>query len=166
MTEFDYTVIAIIVLSALLGFWRGAVYEVLSLMGWIGAVFVARTFAADVAPLLPVALGTDLTRSVAAFLVLFVGTLIVAGLGAWVFSKFVKWIGLAMVDKSLGTLFGAIRGIVIVLVLVFLAGKTDLPQEALWRDALLSRPVEKISLSALALLPDSVALQVNNHLDN
>ena len=43
MTAFDYIVIVIIAVSVLLGWWRGLVYEVLSLAGWVAAYFMART---------------------------------------------------------------------------------------------------------------------------
>ena len=44
MTAFDYAVLAITGLSIGLGWWRGFVYELLSLLGWIAAYFVARLF--------------------------------------------------------------------------------------------------------------------------
>ena len=53
MTVFDFAVIAILLLSSLLGLWRGLIYEVLSLLGWPLAFVLSRMFAADVAPLLP-----------------------------------------------------------------------------------------------------------------
>ena len=59
MTGFDYTVLVIVILSAMLGWWRGVVYEVLSLMGWIGAAFLSLIFSARLAPYLP-----DVTESV------------------------------------------------------------------------------------------------------
>ncbi len=160
MTGFDYTVIVIVILSAMLGWWRGVVYEVLSLVGWIGAVFLSLMFSASLAPYLPDALGTEATRTVAAFAVLFVGTLIVSSIAAGLLSKVVKWVGLDGLDKSLGTLFGMLRGVLLVLILVFLAGLTGLPQQPFWRDAALSKPLQRVALSGLAMLPDSVAQRV------
>ncbi len=98
MTGFDYTVIVIVILSAMLGWWRGVVVEVLSLMGWIGAVFLSLMFSARLAPYLPDALGAEATRTVAAFVILFVGTLIVSGIAAGLLSKLVKWVGLDGLD--------------------------------------------------------------------
>jgi membrane protein required for colicin V production len=161
MTGFDYTVIAIVLLSALLGWWRGLVYEVLSLLGWIVAGVVARLFAASAAPYMPTALGAESARVAVAFVALFVATLIVGGIVAWLLSKLVKWVGLGWLDGLLGMLFGMLRGVLVVLVLVLLAGMTHLPQEPFWRDAWSSKPLESMALAIQAWLPDSVAQRVH-----
>jgi len=148
-------------LSALLGFWRGFVYEVFSLLGWIAAGVVARLFAASAVPYMPAALGTESGRMAAAFAALFVATLIVGGIVAWGLSKLVKWVGLGWLDGMLGTLFGMLRGVLVVLVLVVLAGMTRLPQEPFWRNAWSSKPLESMALAIQAWLPDSVAKRVH-----
>jgi membrane protein required for colicin V production len=161
MTGFDYAVIVIVLLSALLGWWHGLVYEVLSLAGWVAAYLVARMFAASVAPLMPAALGAEALRMTAAYALLFVSTLIVGGVVAWLLSKVVKWVGLGWLDKALGILFGTARGMLVVVALVLLAGLTGFPQQPFWRDAWLSRPLEKIALAAKARLPQNVAQQLH-----
>jgi membrane protein required for colicin V production len=161
MTGFDYAVIAIVLFSALMGCWRGFVYEVLSLLGWIAAWVVARLFAASAAPYMPAALGAESAKVAAAFVALFVVTLIVGGIVAWLLSKLVKWVGLGWLDGMLGTLFGMLRGALVVLVLVVLAGMTRLPQEPFWRDAWSSKPLESMALAVQAWLPDSVVQRVH-----
>jgi membrane protein required for colicin V production len=161
MTGFDYTVIIIILLSALLGWWRGLVYEVLSLLGWVAAWVVARLFAASAAPYMPAGLGAESVRIAVAFVVLFVATLIVGGIATWLLSKLVKWVGLGWLDGLLGTLFGMLRGVLVVLVLVILAGMTRLPNEPFWRNAWSSKPLESMALVIQALLPSSVAQRVH-----
>jgi len=161
MTGFDYTVIAIILLSAVLGWWRGLVYEVLSLLGWIAAWAVARLFAASATPYMPAALGTESARTAAAFVALFVATLIVCGIVTWLLSKLVKWVGLGWLDGLLGLSFGMLRGVLLVLVLVISAGMTHLPQEAFWRNAWSSKPLVSMALTIQAWLPDSVAQRVH-----
>ena len=53
MAVFDAVVLGVLVVSMLLGAWRGLVYELLSLVGWVAGFFVARLFAPDVAAWLP-----------------------------------------------------------------------------------------------------------------
>ena len=161
MTGFDYAVFAIVLLSALLGWWRGLVYEILSLLGWAAAGVVARMFAASAAPYMPAALGAESARTTAAFVALFVVTLIVGGIVAWLLSKLVKWVGLGLLDGLLGMFFGMLRGVLVVLVLVVLAGMTHLPQDAFWRDAWSSRPLESVAEAIQTWLPDSVAKRVH-----
>jgi membrane protein required for colicin V production len=157
MTSFDYAVIVIIAISVVLGAWRGFVYETMSLLGWIAAYFVARFFAMDVMRYLPDAIGSDTAKTAVAFALLFVGTLIVAALLAWFFSKLVKGAGMGVSDASLGGLFGLVRGVFIVLVLVWLAGLTGLPQKTFWREAWLSKPLQQAAWLVKDCLPDNVA---------
>jgi len=161
MTWFDYTVIAIVILSVLLGWWRGLVYEVLALLGWVAACVVARLFAAKAAPYMPAVLGAEAVRIVVAFAALFIGTLIIGGVVAWMLSKLVKWVGLGWMDVLLGGLFGVLRGVLAVLALVLLAGLTGLPKEPFWRNAALSKPLENVALAAKGWLPESVAQRVH-----
>lgn len=161
MTWFDYTVIVIAIWSILLGWWRGFVYEVLSLFGWVVAYAVARWQAANLAALMPAELGMDAVKLTVAFVLLFVATLIVSGFVVWLISKLVKSTGLGLIDGLLGSLFGILRGTLIVLMLVLLAGLTDLPQKPFWREAKLSKPLESLALSSLVWLPDSVARHVH-----
>jgi membrane protein required for colicin V production len=156
MTWLDYTVIVIIALSALLGWWRGLAYEVLSLLGWVAAILVARLFAASVAPFMPAALGEEAVRTAVAYAALFIGTLIIGGIVAWLLSKLVKFVGLGWLDGMLGILFGVLRG-----VLVVVAGMTRLPGESSWRNAWLSKPLESVALATRAWLPDNMAQRVH-----
>ena len=160
MTWFDYTIIAIAGLSVLLGWWRGLVYEVLSLLGWVAAYLAARMFSADLAPLMPASLGAEAIKTTVAFVLLFIVTLIASSIVTWLLSKFVKWVGLGWLDGLLGALFGVVRGMLVIVALVLLAGLPDLPKEPAWRDAWLSKPLEKIALAARQWLPASVAQRV------
>lgn len=161
MTWLDYTVIAIVTLSALLGWWRGLAYEVLSLLGWVAAILVARLFASSVAPLMPAALGEGAARTAAAYAALFICTLIIGGIVAWLLSKLVKFVGLGWLDGMLGILFGVLRGALVVLALVLAAGMTGLPGEPSWRNAWSSKPLENVALATRAWLPDNVAQHVH-----
>ncbi|RFC36970.1 MAG: membrane protein required for colicin V production [Candidatus Nitrotoga sp. LAW] len=161
MTWFDYTVIIIAVWSVLLGWWRGFVYEVLSLFGWVVAYVVARWQAVNVAALMPIELGMDAIKITVAFVLLFVATLIVSGVVVWLISKLIKSTGLGWIDSLFGSLFGMLRGMLLVLMLVLLAGVTDLPQKPFWREAKLSKPLESVALASLIWLPDSVARRVH-----
>ncbi len=160
MTWFDYTVIAIIALSALLGWWRGLAYEVLSLLSWAAAFLLARLLAASVFPYMPAGLGSEAARTAAAYAVLFIATLLVGSVVAWSLSKLVKFVGLGWMDGLLGVLFGMVRGVLIVLMLVLLAGMTGLPKESSWRNAWLSKPLENVAMATRAWLPDNVAQRI------
>lgn len=161
MTALDYGVLALVALSVLLGWWRGLAYEVLSLLGWVAAYLVARWFAPEVAPYLPASLGAEAVRMAAAFALLFVATLVVGGIVAWLLSKLVKFAGLGWLDGFLGAWFGLLRGAFLLLALTLLAGMTGLPQAKFWREAQLSAPLEQAALLAKGWLPLSMAQKIH-----
>lgn len=161
MAGLDYAVIAIMVLSALLGWWRGLVYEVLSLLGWVAAWTVAKLFAASAVPYMPAAIGAEAVRTAVAFVVLFVVTLIASGIVAWLLSKLIKLAGLGWLDGLMGVVFGMLRGTLLVLVAVLLAGMTPLPNKPFWHDAWSSRPLENVALTSRAWLPENVAQRIS-----
>jgi membrane protein required for colicin V production len=161
MNWLDYAVIGIVALSALLGVWRGLVYEVLSLLGWVAAYWVARLFAQELAPYVPEFVGAESLRLAAAFAGLFIATLIVSGLLAWGVSRLMQVAGLGFLDKLLGALFGLMRGVLIVLALVWLAGLTDMPKQAYWRDARLTATLQSLAMSVKDWLPGNLAQRLH-----
>jgi membrane protein required for colicin V production len=137
------------------------VYEVLSLLSWVTSYFVAKSWAAEVAPYMPEVLESEALKSAAAFIAVFVTTLILCGIAAWALNKLIKSFGLDWrTDGVLGALFGFLRGWMLVLVIV-LASLTKLPQTPVWQDALLSKPLQNVALLARDLLPDEMAKRVS-----
>ncbi|HYR05989.1 MAG TPA: CvpA family protein, partial [Gallionella sp.] len=86
--------------------------------------------------------------------------LIVWSMLAWLFSKLVKVAGLGWQDRVLGGLFGVLRGVLVILALVWLAGLTHIPEQPFWRSAHTSRTVENVALLTKAWLPDDVARRI------
>lgn len=160
MTSFDYAVLAIVGLSVLLSVLRGFVREILALAGWIAACFVAKIYTLQLAQLLPPAIPSEPLRLLAAFLILFLATLLVCTLLAIALSHVFKKMDLGWLDRCLGGAFGLVRGIVIVTILVFLAGLTTAPKDARWRNAMFSAPFEAIVISLLPWIPQGIAKHV------
>lgn len=162
MTAFDYAILLIVSLSMLLGWWRGLVYEILSLLSWLTAYFVSLSSVADVAPYMPDVLASETVKMGAAFAALFLITLILCGIAAWSLSKLAKAFGLDWrTDGVMGAMFGLLRGVLLVLVVVLVAGFTKLPQQAFWRDAWLSEPLQVAALQLNKALPEDVAKSVH-----
>lgn len=150
---FDYVVLGVIGISILLGLMRGFVRESLGLAGWLIALFAAKSYGVQAAAYLPDSIPSDSLRMLAGFLVVFLGALLVTSLLAVGVSEVVKKIGLGMVDRGLGLLFGGARGLLIVGVMVLLGGMTSLPQRQEWRNATFSAPLEAMVLAASPWLP-------------
>lgn len=160
MTSFDYIALLIIGISIVVSMMRGAVREVLAIVGWVVALYTARTYASQLVPLLPPDIPTEPLKVLAAFVILMLGVLLVASLLAIALSSLIKKIGLNWLNRFVGALFGLARGLLIVCVLVFLAGLTSLPKDARWTNAMFSAPLEVLVKSMMPWLPQTVTKHV------
>ena len=160
MTAFDYLVLFIIGLSIVLSMMRGLIKEILGLIGWIAAFLVAKFYVLQMAPLLPDAIPSEALRFLAAFLILFLSTLLIFSLLSIAITHIFKRAGISWVDRSLGAVFGLARGLIIVLIAVFIAGLTKIPQDNRWRSAMLSAPLEALVTQCLVWLPVDIAKHV------
>jgi membrane protein required for colicin V production len=160
MTSFDYTVFIIIGISIIVSMMRGAVREVLAIAGWLVAIYVAKTYATQLIPLLPADIPSEALKILAAYIIVFFGVLLVASLLIIALSSLIKKIGLNWLNRGLGAVFGFARGLLIVCVLVFLAGLTSLPKDARWTNAMFSSPLEALVKNILPYVPQVVAKHV------
>ncbi len=132
----DWLLLGVLAGSMGLGFWRGLVYEVLSLAGWIAAFMAAQWLAADVIRYLPFVQGAPETVQYAvAYVVVFVLTLFASGMLSWLIKKLVETVGLRPVDRSLGALFGLARGVVVLLAVTVFLQLLGMASEPWWKEA-------------------------------
>jgi membrane protein required for colicin V production len=160
LTVFDYAVLAIIGLSAFIGLVRGAVREVLAVAGWVLAFWVATSYALTAVRYAPLALSNPSLRLAAAFIVLFLITLIVVGFAGKLFTTLIQKVGLGPFDRLLGLVVGVARGVLIVLVLVIIGGLTALPRQSEWRNAMSSGWFESMALGVKSWLPPALAKRI------
>lgn len=160
MTVFDYAVLAIVALSILLSVIRGLVREILALLAWVAAFVVANLFGGRVAALLPAQIPSEELRLLAGFVGIFFVVLLLMSLVSIAVSGLVKNAGLAAEDRILGGVFGLVRGVLILLVLVLLAGLTPLPKEPAWRNAVFSQPLEALAMAVKIWLPGDLSRRI------
>ena len=138
MASLDWIFVVVLLGSMLLGAWRGLVYEVLSLLGWVVAFMVARTWAQAVAVWLPLD-GWDMQlRYAAAFVLLIVGALFAWGVISWLSKQLIEAVGLRPVDRTLGALFGVLRGGLLLLVLALVIQYTPMNKALWWQESTLA----------------------------
>ncbi len=155
MTVFDYLVLFILITSIIVGTMRGLVKEVLSLASWVIAFLVANAYGVKLASLLPFA--EQSVRLIVAFVALFIGVHLLMWMLSMAIDSLIKASGLKLVDRGLGSLFGAARGCVIVLALMLVGGMTRLPQQDFWKQAKLRPIAEATALTIKPYLPGSFA---------
>jgi membrane protein required for colicin V production len=151
----DWILLAVLLASLLLGAWRGLVYELLSVLGWIAAFVLAQWWAPDVATRLPMQGTSEPVRYAAAFVLVFVAAAFAGGLMAWLTRKLVEAIGLRPVDRTLGAAFGLVRGVVLLLAVAVVMDMTPLKSSQVW-EASIGASVLSAALKGLKpVLPDA-----------
>jgi membrane protein required for colicin V production len=160
MTVFDYAVMAVIGMSILFGLWRGVVGEILAIIAWIVAFLAARAISVQIAELLVTTIDSPGARLLVAWVLVFVVVLVLFAIGRKLVSLLLKAVGLGMLDRLLGGCFGALRGLLVVLIAVMLAGMTPLPSAAWWRGAILAPPLETVVIAAKPWMPQDVAKRI------
>ena len=135
MASIDWILVAVRAASMLLGAWRGLVYEVLSVMGWIAAFLLAQWFAPDVAEKLPMQNSGETLRYAAAFVLVFIVSVFVAGLISALMKKIISVVGLRPVDRILGATFGLFRGLILLLAFSVVVHTTALQESDWWLES-------------------------------
>ena len=156
MIWIDYALLAVIGVSGMVSLMRGFVREALSLMGWVAAFWVALAFSGKAATLLETHVSAPSVRHAIAFAVLFVGVLLLTGVVLRLTGLLVEKTGLSGTDRTLGILFGVLRGIVVAGLLVLLAGLTPLPRDPWWSRSVFLPHFERVADEIRVFLPPDV----------
>ena len=151
----DWIFAAVLLISLLLGAWRGLVYEVLSVLAWAAAFVAAQWLAPDVAARLPLGSNwAEPVRYAAGFVVVFIAVAFAGGLLAWMIKKLVEAVGLRPMDRAMGAAFGVIRGLVLVLAAAVVISMTPMKGQLWWTESV-GASISMVALKGLKpVLPE------------
>ena len=136
MTVIDWVILAVVAVSCLISLKRGFVKEALSLASWVAAFVIARLFSGNLATLLDGMVETNSLRWIIAFVILFAGTITIGAMINHLVVEMVRMTGLSGTDRVFGMVFGLIRGLVVLVAIVYGLQFTMVPQDAWWNDSL------------------------------
>ena len=134
----DWSIVFVIVVSALIGVKRGFIREALSLAVWVAAFLLANWFKEAVADLLVPWIDVVSIRQVLAFILIFIAVLALGGVVSYLMGKLTTMIGLKTVDRLFGALFGLARGALLIMVVVLYLPKiVPVRGDAWWHESVL-----------------------------
>ena len=147
----------VLLLSLVVGAWRGLVHELMSLAGWVAAFVLAQWLADDVTQWLPVWREAAVqVRYALSFVLVFVASMFAAAVVSWLLGKLVSTVGMRPVDRSLGGIFGLARGLMVLLVLAVLVHLLGMRQEAWWRESHVTPLLELLLAGIKPVLPPTL----------
>ena len=135
MIAVDYIILAIVIVSAIMGLVRGLLREAIAVITWFLAIVLAWSFAPSLEPHLGGVLVGSPLRIWAARAIIFVGILLLGGAVAVIVSHYVRVSMFAGMDKFLGLVFGIIRGIVIVGAFTIAVQALRMDEDARWKNS-------------------------------
>lgn len=158
VTLLDLVVIGVVLISALLAAVRGLTREVLAIASWATAAVVAWVFHPQLLPLAEQYIPNKTVALVVVIAALFLGTLIVVSLVTARISDFVLDSRIGALDRTLGFVFGAARGLLLAVVgyLFFTALVPEKMQPSWARDARAKPILEETGRSLLTMLPQDI----------
>jgi membrane protein required for colicin V production len=157
MTLIDYIIIGIVGISAFLGMLRGIIREIISLLIWLSAFWITWRYFRHLAEYLPYWISSPSIRYGISATILFLSTLSLGGIIGILFGILMDKSGLSTIDQLLGTVFGFIRGVAIIMILVGISGLTPFPKDQWWQNSRLLAPIQSITYWLLELLPYDLA---------
>jgi membrane protein required for colicin V production len=131
----DCVILAILFISVLIGLVRGLISEVLSLVIWVAAFWVAWTYGPSLAHYFESSVSLPSARVAIGYGLCFIAVLLVGGLIRFMISRLVASTGLGGTDRLFGMLFGLARGVLIVALVVFVVSFTPLANAPMWRES-------------------------------
>jgi membrane protein required for colicin V production len=160
VTAFDLVVVGIVLVSALIGAWRGLVGEALAMIAWVLAIVAAWMFGGQLGEALFASFKEPALRTLAGYGTVIVIVLVAVALLKLLLRQALKALGLSITDRVLGVVFGVARGMAIVLVLVAAGGLTSAPKQVWWKTASLSAPLETVVLALRPMLPPDIGKRI------
>ncbi len=153
MVWLDIAMLLVLLTSVLLGLWRGLVFELLSILGWVVAYLGCSYVAPWITPWLPQDTLDPAAGQMLALVLGFVVILVVWGLSARLLRALIHATPLSLIDRVLGSGFGLLRGALLCMLAVVLMGMTPLAYSQGWQASWL-RPWMQVALQLAApLLP-------------
>lgn len=153
----DWTMLAVIAVSVVVGLVRGLLFEVMSLLGWVVAYVAAQAFSPQVAAVLPVGAPGSAVNMAASFVLIFVACLIGWSFLSWIVKKLVQASPLSPVDRLLGAAFGLLRGVLVAVVAGTIVSLTPWAKSEVWQASYGAAGVRSVLASVKPWLPPDLS---------
>ncbi|MHB0777183.1 CvpA family protein [Halomonas sp. WWR20] len=144
LTWLDWAFLLVLTVSMLTGFLRGLVREALGLATWIVALLAARLFALPVGNMLEGFISHPDVRLVLGFVLVIFGVVMVCGFVIRLINAAVEWVGMGFFNRVAGSVFGALRGAAVLVLVTIVISLTPLSEMLAWRQAELRPAFEEL----------------------
>ena len=158
MMGFDWVILAVFIVSTLVGMMRGFVKEALSITSWIVSIWLAITYSSAAGDFIAsyVSIPASIFRTTAGFVLIFVGTLFVFSLANYLISKVLVRGPIKSTDRVLGLGFGALRAAAVVVLILIIARGMGMESSDWWQNSKYLSYFEPTANYVESLLPSQM----------
>lgn len=142
MGALDGVLLAVLLMSCLLGLWRGVIRETMALAAWLLGFLLSSKYAADMAMQLPPDWG-DKLRYLAGWLLVFVAVWLGVSLLSALVQRLVAVVGLGLLDRFMGGVFGVIRGGIALMAVSVVVGLTPVKTSSAWMNSWVAQSADE-----------------------
>jgi len=161
LTLIDFAIIAIVLISVIIGLFRGFIKEALSIVVWVLSIFIALKFYGDISRYFTGITDNSTIRSGIAISILFIGCLIIGSIVSHLVSLLVKSTGLGGTDKLLGVIFGFLRGGLIAAAIMLIVSYTEFSKNPIWADSFFTKQMQPVVNWLDSFIPEKVKQKVD-----
>jgi len=162
LTIIDFAIIAIVLISVIIGLFRGFVKEALSITVWILSVFVSLKFYGEISGYFTGVTDNSTIRSGISISIIFIACLIIGSIISHLVSLLVKSTGLGGTDKLLGVIFGFLRGGLIAAAIMLIVSYTEFSKNPMWADSFLTKQMQPVVNWLDSFIPEKVKQKVGD----
>ena len=153
-TTFDIAALLLIFVCIVISAMRGLLGEVIAFIGWLVALVAARFFAVPVSDVVFASMNPRPMAVVCAFVLVYIAARIGVVLLHQIVDLVVKKTKLTSINRLLGALLGAAKGMLVVSLIVLACSFSDLPKDPEWQNAQTAPFFQDIALLEKDYLPD------------
>ncbi len=158
----DIVLIVFVVISILIGIYRGLVKEILSLGAWALAALAAYRFGVQASAYVKPYIAEPNLALIVAYVAVFLIALIALSIISFMISKLFSASGMSGIDRSLGSVFGALRAAVIIGILILVAHFLTLDSQPWWQESQLIAYFEPVADWIKSYLPESIVQKIDH----
>jgi membrane protein required for colicin V production len=162
----DYCILVVILISTLISLLRGFMREAISLVTWIVAFWCAFHFSNQLDSVLSPYISNATFRIISSCSIIFIIILIFGTMFNFLISLLVTKTGLSGTDRLLGMMFGLMRGVLLVAVILLFIATTAFSQETWFKNSQLIPQFKFIIVWLKSFLPDKLTLISDTFINN
>lgn len=159
-TAIDFVFVVIILVSTVLALRKGLAREAISLAALLGGFLLAAFYYPAVSRLFADLARTEAVADLIGFLIIFLATLLIGAVAAFIVNRFIKMADLEWIDRLMGGVLGFLRGwavaSIIALALIAFPVRQDVLARSVFAPYLLAG-----ARAAVLLVPQQLKLKFN-----